>query len=85
MPFLATNRYWIDGDYGSKNKDKKYKLTKEEAKILGYHNKFSGIYNNYSFPDDDKFMARIRKDYIESNPGIEKFDREFCQEQVKKE
>jgi len=85
MPFLATNRYWIDGDYGSKNKDKKYKLTKEEAKILGYHNKFSGIYNNYSFPDDDKFMARIRKDYIESNPGIEKLRSRILPRTSKKE
>lgn len=64
--------------------DNKLILTSDESTLKYNINKYIDINNAYTFPDDDEFKMKIRKLYIDANPGIEKFTRKFCEEELKK-
>ena len=57
-------------------------LTNDEYSTMCKLTRYYDVNNMYSFPDDDGLRERQRKDFIKNNPGIEKFTRTYCEEQI---
>lgn len=57
-------------------------LTNDEYSTMCKLTRYYDVNNMYLFPDDDGLRERQRKDFIKNNPGIEKFTRTYCEEQI---
>lgn len=79
-PFIVKNEQFYTSDY----KNYKQVLTTDEDALRFNINRYVDVNNAYTFPEDDELKTKLRKFYIDSNPGIEKFTRKFCGEELKK-